>query len=256
MLHLLERLLTFKPNTVDHGGLEGLNYTRFRFGHEFGLDLDGIFVDRGSKCAVLFIHGNKHNLTRFREHYQLFVESNLSFMAFDYPGYGQSKGAPSEQLLYVSARAAYAHVTRELGYAEQRIAVYGCSLGGAVALELLQERAAACLVTESTFTCSWEMAQYLYPYLPIWRLFPNRFRNDLRVRSLRVPLLMLHGGADRVVPCSMGLALHSSASTCRKFITVPEANHVNSLLTGGRTVKEQIASFIRHHVAEPDLPGD
>ncbi len=250
MLGLLERKLIFKPNSIDHGGLAGFDCTRFRFGHEFGLDLDGIFVDRGSDCAVLFIHGNKHNLTRFREHYALFVESRLSFMAFDYPGYGQSAGTPSEELLYTSARAAYAHITKERGYPAQRLAVYGCSLGGAVSIELLRYHEAACLVTESTFTCSWDMARHLYPYLPIWRLFRNRFRNDEKVGSLTVPLFMLHGEKDRVVPCDMGRKLHAAAPSAEKFIAVPGANHVDSLAAGGTQLKTEISDFIRRHASE------
>jgi pimeloyl-ACP methyl ester carboxylesterase len=250
MLGLLEQKLTFKPNAVDHGGLAGLKYTRFRFGHEFGLDLDGIFVDKGSKCVVLFVHGNKHNLTHFREHYELFQESGLSFMAFDYPGYGQSSGAPSEELLYTSARAAYSYITRERGYSDQRLAVYGCSLGGAVSIELLRYHQAACLVTESTFTCSWDMAQHLYPYLPIWRLFPNRFRNDEKIRSLTLPLFMIHGEDDRVVPCSMGRQLRSAAPAAERFVTVPGANHVNALQVGGASLRAEISTFIRRHTRD------
>jgi pimeloyl-ACP methyl ester carboxylesterase len=253
MLKLLEQKLTFKPNAVDHGGLTGLvgpGFDRFRFGHEFGLDLDGVFVDRGSTCVVLFIHGNKHNLTRFREHYELFVESGLSFMAFDYPGYGQSPGKPSEELLYSSARAAYSHITKGRGYSSRRLAVYGCSLGGAVSIELLRYHHAACLVTESTFTCSWDMARHLYPYLPIWRLFPNRFRNNERVGSLTVPLFMLHGEDDRVVPCAMGRQLHASAPTAERFVTVPGANHVNALASGGASLRSEICAFIKRYTSQ------
>ncbi len=249
VLRFLEQKLTFKPNAIDHGGLVGFEYERFRFGYEFGLDLDGIFVDRGPERAVLFIHGNKHNLTRFREHYELFLDSGFTFMAFDYPGYGQSVGAPSEELLYASARAAYAHITKERGYEPNRLAVYGCSLGGAVSIELLQARPAACLVTESTFTSSWDMARYLYPYLPIRRLFPNRFRNDLRISSLNLPLFMVHGEEDRVVPFAMGQQLHALAASARRFVTIPGANHIDCLEVGGATLKTEIASFIREHTA-------
>jgi fermentation-respiration switch protein FrsA (DUF1100 family) len=105
-------------------------------------------------------------------------------------------------------------------------------------------------VTESTFTCSWDMARQLYPYLPIWRLFPNRFRNDLRIGSLKLPLFMLHGEEDRVVPCAMGRQLRSIASTAQAFVTVPGANHVNSLAVGGLPLKADISSFIRQHTAD------
>jgi fermentation-respiration switch protein FrsA (DUF1100 family) len=220
---------------------------RYTFGHEHGFHLDGAFVDRGSPCAVLFIHGNSHNLTKFGDHYRFFVENELSFFTFDYPGYGRSAGKPSEEVLYASARAAYDHLTSKLGYAADKVAVYGCSLGGAVAIELLQHKQAACLITESTFTSSREMAQHLYPYLVFRKLLPNRFRNDIRVGSLGLPVFMLHGEKDRVVPSEMGRKLYAATTTAERLFLVSGADHANCIIQGGAPLRSELAAFIRRH---------
>jgi len=246
-LLLLERRITFKPNSADHGGLVGVPHERVTFGVELGLELDGVFVDRGSSGVVLFIHGNRHNITKFEQHYRFFLEHDLSFFTFDYPGYGRSKGSPSEDLLYASARAAYLHLTTVKRYPADKVAVYGCSLGGAVAIELLQDTSAACLVTEGTFTSSHDMAQHLYPFIFFSKLLPNRFRNDIRTGALKLPVFMIHGEKDATVPISMGKKLFDSAQKAERLFIVPEANHLDCLTQGGELLHSELSSFIRRY---------
>ena len=248
MLNYLEQRLSFKPTSTDYGGLTRFNAARFRFGGEFGLDLNGAFFGSSSRHAVLFIHGNKHNLTKFAAHYELFSSIGAACLSFDYPGYGASSGTPSEERLYASARAAYSHLRYVLGYAPEQIIVYGCSMGGAVALELLQHVPAAGLITESTFTNSLDMSRYLYPYLPVWKLVPNRFRNDQRMPRLRLPLFMIHGEADLVVPVTMAHQLYALASCEKSLMIVPRATHINSIELGAEPLRAAVASFIDKNV--------
>lgn len=247
MLTLIERLLTFKPNTIDHGGLQSLEHERVRFGTDFGLDLDGVWLPQQSPITVLFIHGNRHNVTRFREHYELFRSLGVSCFTFDFPGYGSSKGTPSEAALYASARAAYAHVTSAYGVNGNHIAIYGCSLGGAVAVELAQYAPAACLITESTFTNSKAIARYLYPYLPIRHLLPTRFANDARIASIQIPKLLIHGVKDERVPVTMGHDLYAKAAEPKQLFLVENAGHIDCIRYGGDTLSHQVRDFIHAH---------
>jgi fermentation-respiration switch protein FrsA (DUF1100 family) len=244
MIHTVEKLLTFKPDSRNHGALEGRNHSLIRFGGEFSLNLEGVWLPQDSDIAVLFLHGNRHNLTKFDQHYDLFQKLGLSCFAFDYPGYGNSAGMPSESALYASARAAYSWLRHELHVPPPSIIIYGCSLGGAVALELARENRAACLITESTFTNSRAMAQYLYPFLPIRRLLPNRFQNDARVGNVKIPHLLIHGERDPLVPVRMAHTLYELAADPRELLIVPNATHTDSLTMGGRELADEIGSFI------------
>lgn len=249
MLQLLERKLTFKPSRDDFGGLATLPHERLEFGGDFGMRLDGIFVDNGSQSVVLFTHGNRHNITRFREHYELFTSIGQSFFTFDYPGYGKSPGAPSEQNVYASARAAYTYLTKDLGFSAEKVVSYGCSMGGAVAIELVQHAKVACLITESTFTNTWDMARHLYPFFPVWPLLPKRFENDMKIPRIKVPILLIHGDNDPIVPARMASTLARAATSPTHVIVVPGANHINSLEIGAEDLRARIKEFIATHTA-------
>lgn len=249
MLHLIEKKLTFKPTKEDHGGLRSLTHERVRFGQDFGLQLDGVFVRGTSDSVVLFTHGNRHNITKFRDHYELFASLGQSFFTFDYPGYGQSAGSPSEESVYASARAAHAYVQHSLGFRPEKIVAYGCSMGGAVAIELVQRAPVACLITESTFTNSWDMAKHLYPYFPVWPLLPKRFQNDVKLANIKVPILLIHGEEDGVVPVTMASQLLEAAQTHAQLVRVPGANHINALSVGSEALKNTIGEFIRAHTS-------
>jgi pimeloyl-ACP methyl ester carboxylesterase len=244
MLSLLEQFLTFKPNKDNHGSLERLRHERIRIGADFGMDLDAAWFPRRSTPVVLFLHGNRHNITRFYDHYALFEALGVSCLTFDYPGYGTSRGTPSESALYASARAAHSYLVHELGYETRHIAVYGCSLGGAVAMELASKVDIGCLVTESTFTNSHEIASFLYPYLPLTRFLKRRFINDSLVTKLQIPKLFIHGAQDNRVPLSMAQTLHSRAREPRQLIVVPDADHVNCVTQGGHQLCVAVGEFI------------
>jgi fermentation-respiration switch protein FrsA (DUF1100 family) len=250
MIALLEHLLTFKPNKQEHGALQLIKHQRLRIGSEFGFDLDAAWFSRRSASAVLFLHGNRHNITRFYEHYALFERLGVACLTFDYPGYGLSKGAPTEAALYASARAAYSHLVHHLKFNPERIAIYGCSLGGAVAIELASTVNAGCLITESTFTNSHEIASFLYPYLPIARFLKRRFSNDRRLRDIQIPKLIIHGDQDLRVPVSMGQRLFTQASEPKSIIIVPEADHIDCVKIGGEPLWSRIGEFISINCAD------
>lgn len=245
MLSYLERRLTFKPDTHDHGALAALTFERETLGSEFGLSLDSIYVNNNSKRVILFIHGNRYNLTRFAPHYEFFCRYGFSFLAFDYPGYGRSLGIPSEGALYASARAAYAHLHNQRGWRPEQIVVYGVSLGGAVATELSLHHAVRKLVLESTFTCSHEIAQHLYPFLPLWKVYPNRFNNAARIANITAPVFILHGSTDPTVPPQMSEQLFQRARSEKYLRIISDAHHRNCLEVGGETFQKELNDFMK-----------
>lgn len=245
MIGLIEKALTFKPNKVDHGALRDRPHSRLRIRGAHGLDLDAAWIAHPSPIAALLIHGNRHNITKFSDHYDLFATLGISCLTFDFPGYGQSPGCPTEESLYRSAAAAYSFLRDDLKYSADRIVIYGCSLGGAVALNLVQDSAAACLITESTFTNSREMAAHLYPWLPLRLLLPNRFTNSTKIQKVTMPHLLIHGSHDEVVPVHMAHTLFDMAPEPKKLVIVPDASHTDTIPSGGEKLREEISTFIR-----------
>jgi uncharacterized protein len=247
ILRTLESWLTFKPNKVDHGGLSRFNHERFFFGERNQLKLDGAFIPGTSDKIVIFIHGNRHNITRFGEHYTLYQNLGISCFTFDFPGYGRSRGSPSESGLYRSAEAAYLHVTQSLGYHHEQIILHGCSLGGAVAIELALHHTARCLITESTFTNTREMARHLYPWLPVHSLLSPKFDNQSKVGRIKIPHLIIHGDRDKQVPIDMAYRLHDLAANPKKILIVEGAEHTNAVTQGAPSILNTISAFTSNH---------
>ncbi|WP_218081327.1 alpha/beta hydrolase [Anthocerotibacter panamensis] len=194
---------------------------------------------------LLYCHGNAGNISCHVNLGYFFRYLGMAVFLFDYQGYGQSQGRPSETALYADAQTVWQHLTRERGLSPERILLWGHSLGGAVAMELaLWYPQVQGLILEGAFTSIPEMGR-LNPFfrpLPLDRLVRDRFDNRTRVGRLQVPLVVIHGTADDVVPYTMGEALYTGAPGFKRLCTVPNGGHNKLWATlGVARVRELIA---------------
>lgn len=188
-----------------------------------------------SKFVTLYLHGNGFNVTTRGGQIRAITEAGSDVLVLDYRGYGKSDGRPSERGVYLDADAGYEYVLKT----GRPIIIQGQSMGAAVAVELAVRRPCAGVVLESPFTSGREIA------LRNSRLalfFPWGFNSRTRIARLRAPLLIMHGDKDSVVPHSMGKELFSVAPEPKRFWTVPEAGHGNSLLVAAG---EEYAAHLR-----------
>jgi fermentation-respiration switch protein FrsA (DUF1100 family) len=165
-----------------------------------GVRLHGWFLPAPEpRGALLFCHGNAGNVSHRLVAARAFRNMGLSVLLFDYRGYGRSDGRPSEEGTYLDAEAAYDWL-RGRGLAPERIALYGESLGGGVAIELARRREVACVLVESAFTSVPDLGAELYRWLPVRLLARIRYDNAEKLGKLRVPLLLVHSPDDEIVP--------------------------------------------------------
>lgn len=188
--------------------------------------------EAGERYTVLMCHGNAGNISH-RLDRTLLMHSNLGtdVLLFDYRGFGKSSGAPDEPGTYEDARAAYRYLVDERGIPEDRVVVFGESLGAAVALQLATEVDAAGLVLEAPFTSIRDMAKEVYPFIPNgW--VRTRYQNMEKILRLETPLLVVHGTEDATVPFAQGKALFEAAPEPKRFLPVEGAGHSDSFLVG------------------------
>lgn len=203
-----------------------------------------------ARGALLYCHGNGGNVSTNLENARVFHELHLSVLLFDYRGYGRSSGRPSEEGTYRDGRAAFAHLTGALGFGPERIVIYGMSLGGAVAIELAGEAAAAGLICESTFTSVREMARRLYPALPAKLLVIDEYDSLGKVGRLGLPKLFLHAPEDELVPFAMGRELFAAASAPKEFLEI-RGEHGEGAAATGPAYAAGIGAFLKKI-----LPGE
>lgn len=153
--------------------------------------------------TLLYVHGNGGNLSLRAPIYQkLQAEFDVSVLAVDYPGYGKSKGRPTEAGCYAAGLAAYDWLTREKNIPPGSIILFGESLGGGVAAELATRRECQALVLYSSFTSVPEVARDRVPIFPVRMLMHNRFDNLAKIPRIGCPIFIAHGEADTIIRIS------------------------------------------------------
>jgi len=172
----------------------------------------------GPARGVLVCHGNAGNIGSRIPVAEAFASFGFATLLFDYRGYGGSSGKPTEEGTYLDAEAAFDRFAALLGGSSPRIAVYGESLGGAVAIELARRRKVARVVVEETFTSLADIASGLYPWLPARTLLRDRYGSVGKVASIGVPLLVIHSPEDDLVPFALGRKLFDAAREPKTFL--------------------------------------
>ena len=203
----------------------------------------------------LWFHGNGGDLGHRAEEMALFHHQvGASVFIFDYQGYGNSEGQPSEQATYLDARAARDYLEGRPDARGKRIVYFGRSLGAAVAVELAVERPPAGLVLVSPFTSLRDMARLSHPLLPFaaWAA-GDRYDSAARIGRIQRPVLIMHGEHDEIVPVQQGKALFQAANDPSTFRLLPGAGHNDTYHAGGPAYWEHLKEFLD---SLPDQPAN
>ena len=209
--------------------------------------------------AILYLHGARWNLTGSVYRIHRWRDMGFSVLAVDYRGFGKSSGTtPTEALAYEDARVAWEHLKTLVPNAKQRF-LYGHSLGGAIAVHIATELAernetAGGLILESTFTSIRDLTHaYGYGWVPVGLVQTQRFESLEKIERVKLPLLLLHGTADRVIPHHMSEALHArahvSAPYRKKLVIIEGGGHSNLSWNGGVAYSEAVRLFVSQSLA-------
>ncbi len=179
-------------------------------------------ADEPAAPWLLLCHGNGGNISNAGRpyHYAGLRGAGLNLFAFDYRGYGESEGAPSESGLYRDAEAAYRFVRDSLGVPAERVVLFGHSLGSAVAVELARRVPAAGLILDGALTSVPDRGQEIYPIFPVRWLAVSRYASLDKIGELDLPKLFLHAERDEVVPIRHGRRLYAAAREPKRFVAL------------------------------------
>jgi len=155
----------------------------------------------------------------------MFTARGYGLLAVSYRGYGGSTGSPTEKGLMQDGEAAYREA-RARGYHDNRIVLMGASLGTGVAVALAARHEAAGLVLEAPYLSALDVASTHYSFFPVSWLMLDQFRSDLVIRDVHVPVLMVHGEEDEVIPISSAKRLFELANEPKTFVRVPGSEHL------------------------------
>ena len=182
------------------------------------------------RALIVYFHGNGGSLWNRRARANLLTGDGRGLLMVSYRGYSGSTGSPSEAGLHLDAEAAY----RWLGsYSPDRLVLYGESLGTGVAVRLATEKPVAGLILDAPYTSTADVARGRFPFLPIALLMRDQFRSVDRIARVHVPLLVMHGDRDGIIPIALSEALFKLANDPKRFVRLPGVDHVSVLEAGG-----------------------
>ena len=177
--------------------------------------------------SIVFFHGNGGSLALAAQETQGFVAEGYGVLLVEYRGYGGNPGSPSEDGFYRDGRAAMAFL-RAKGIAPARTVIIGHSLGTGTASQMAKEFAPVALILLAPFTSLPDAAAEALPFVPARWLVRGQFDNLAKVPGLALPVLILHGNADRVVPFALGARLAKVAPRAT-FRALAGAGHMISM---------------------------
>lgn len=242
MVYVPEKTITHNPNNI------GLEYEEVAVRTKDGLSISGWYIPaKNEKAVILFCHGNAGNISNRLDSIRIFNNLSLSVMIFDYRGYGKSEGRPSEAGTYLDAEAAWDYLINVKKIPPDRIIVYGRSLGGAVAAEVVLRRSPAALIMESGFTSVPDLGQKIYPWLPVKLISKFHYATVDKIGTIRCPKLIIHSRKDDIIPFEHGRALYEKASPPKEFLEI-RGSHNDGFLLSGRIYTGGIEGFLEKYV--------
>lgn len=232
LFNLIENRTTFKPQLAVACDLSKFSQQR--------AVLDGssekIVVRyhlNDSPHFIFFSHGNGSTVDGIAHIYDFYQQLGVSYLAYDYPGYGESTGQPSEQGCYQAFELAFDFVSNQLKIPMTAITCHGLSLGGAVTIHCARSKPIERVVLEATFTSGSAMAKHKFPYLPLIERLPKQFDSLSKIHELRARTLFIHGELDEVVPLKHSQQLFERCQADKQLYIIPGCGHARHAELGG-----------------------
>ena len=175
--------------------------------------------------TILFFHGNAGSLENRTYKLNHFKDLNVNFLIIAWRGFNGNDGKPNEVGLYRDAKSAIKWLSLK-GVTEKNIILYGESLGTGVAVDVAQNKNYAGVILESPYTSMVNMGKKHYPLFPVRFLLKDKFESYKKIKKVSVPILVIHGKIDKIVPFAMGKKIYELANEPKFFYFQEYGDHM------------------------------
>jgi len=190
-----------------------------------------------AQFTLLYSHGNGEDIGDDLPVLEEFRRAGFAVFAYDYSGYGQSEGRPSEAAVYRNVEAAFDFLTGTLRVPPERVIAFGHSLGASAAIHLAASRPVAGLIAQAPFISAFRVLTRV-PLLP-W----DKFNNAQAIRRVHCPVLIAQGRRDEVIPFWHGERIYRLANPPKWQVWLDGAGHNDVMLVASSEFIAAIQSF-------------
>ena len=175
--------------------------------------------------TIVYFHGNAGKLENRIHKLNHFKDIDVNFLIISWRGFSGNSGKPTEKGLYEDGKSTIDWL-KNIGLSDKDIVLYGESLGTGIATHIAQNRKFAGLVLETPFTSMVDAAKNVYPYIPVGILLKDRYENEKKIKHINIPVLVMHGEADQIVPFKMGKKIYEIANKPKYSYFTKYDNHM------------------------------
>jgi fermentation-respiration switch protein FrsA (DUF1100 family) len=205
-------------------------------------------AQKRDKFTIVFFQGNAGHLGYRNYKVRPWLDAGYGVLMVGYRGFS-NPGSPSEEGLYNDARAAI-EALRGKGVPDKALVFYGESMGTGVATQMATEYEASALILESPYTSVPDVGADRYPMVPVHWLLRDRYDSLGKIKDVHMPLLLLHGELDDVVPAKFGKQLFAAANEPKQAEFIADAGHNNVY---SLRVQQLILNFLAKLPTDPLL---
>jgi pimeloyl-ACP methyl ester carboxylesterase len=246
MIRWFEHSRVYVPSTILDPCQLNCTFEEVWFQSKDGTRLHGWFIPAPAegtwrRHTLLLMHGNGGNISHRGAFYEAWHEFGINVLAFDYRGYGQSQGKPSEEGTYLDAQAGYRWL-REHGFNPRQIIPIGKSLGGGIASELALREDVGALILQNTFTSIPDIGSEMFPFLPIRRLARIAYDTHSKLPKIHVPVLIAHSPKDQTIGIHHARKNFEAANEPKMFLELA-GGHTDTVEAGKVLYLEGLRNF-------------
>lgn len=234
----------------------GFKFEEVTFPSSDGTELNGWFLParaKSPKGTVVFSHGNAGSIGHHLGFVMWLVEARYNVFLYDYRGFGKSGGAVDRRGMLDDVKAAFAYVSSRADVDADKLVSFGHSLGGAKSVTALAEtpvKGLRAVIIDGAFASYQAMAHYVAGQTGADLVTDEWSPLGYVGRLSPVPLLVVHGSDDEVVPFSQGRQLYEKAKAPKTLFEVPGGRHGDSLVKNRSEYRQKMLSWLDETLAD------
>ena len=245
-IYFYQRNLLYHPGENNY--LEDkiqFNYKEIYIEVDQNIKLKSWFIDKDLKKlkTLIFFHGNAGNLSNRVYKLNELHKLDINILIISWRGFSGNPGKPTETNLYSDAKKSIKWLNNK-GVKNEDIILYGESLGTGVAVELAQENTFSSVILESPYTSMENAAKIYYPYLPVKFLLKDKYDSIKKITKVKIPIFIMHGKKDPIVPFAMGAELFKEANNPKHSFFSENDDH---MMNFNDQLVSKIANFISRY---------